>query len=602
MSFAYPWFFLFLSVIPIVVIMYMLKEKLKEKQVSSTFLWENALKDVEVNKPWQKLKNNFLLIIQLFIITLLVLAAANPIVKLKGKAFQNSIIIVDNSGSMNALYKEKTRLEQGKEEAIKLIKKMPSNAKITVISSAKYAKVQVSSGSKSEAIDKIKNIPATDSYGNMDDAIAMTKSMGKALKNYIAYFYTDNQVELKDINGQSISLNSQVDNVSLDYIWQKSQGNYLKVLIRINNRTDSKLSREVSIYSGEKIQGVKTVQLEPKEIKTIYFENVNKLSDYIYAEISEKDGLDRDNVIYDVVKEEKKRKVLLFSKGDLFIEKALSTVKGIQVYKTSDLNALDENYDAYIFAGETPKRLPKKGNIIFINPTNNEFFSVGKEIKGGEVKVQKSPLTNYMENSSFVISKIKDINVPSWGENIFKIGDKIAAFYGEVKGRKLLVLGFAMENSDFPLNVEFPIFINNLMKYLFKGDINLKNGYICGDDIEITPLPNSREMCIKTPEGTKENISVSYPLRPYSNSVKRGIYRITEKGGNGEKREKTIAVNFPVNNESQINKNVKNTSNSLFNRERTTVIKNSGLSFQWLLVSLVILLLIFEWIYYKKNK
>lgn len=601
MSFAYPWFFLFLAMIPIVIIMYMLKEKLKEKEISSTFLWENALKDVEVNKPWQKLKNNLLLIIQLIIIALLVLAAANPLLKLNGKNVQNAIIILDNSGSMNALYNEKTRLEQGKEEAIKLIKKMPNNAKITVISSAKYAKVQVSSGSKSEAVDKIKNIPATDSYGNMDDAISMTKAMGKVLGNYIAYFYTDDQINLKDINGKSISLDSKVDNVSLDYIWQKSQGDHLKALVRINNRSNSKLSREVSLYSGEKIQGVKNVQLEPKEIKTIYFENVNKLSDYIYAEISEKDGLDRDNVIYGVVKEEKKYKVLLFSKGDLFIEKALSTVEGIQVYKTSDLNALDENYDVYIFIGETPKNLPEKGNIIFINPTSNKFFSVGKEIKGGQVGVQKSDITNYMENSNFVVSKMKDIKLPSWGKSVFKIGEKTVGFHGEVKGRKLLVLSFAMENSDLPLNVEFPIFINNLMDYFLKGNTNLKNDYICGDDIEITPLPNSKEMYIKTSEGIKDSVSVSYPLKPYTNSVKRGIYRVVEKGNNGEKREETIAVNFPVNNESDINKNVKNVD-SLSNRKTATAIKNSGVSFQWLLILLSILFLILEWIYYKKNK
>lgn len=601
MSFAYPWFFLFLAMIPIVIIMYMLKEKLKEKEISSTFLWENALKDVEVNKPWQKLKNNLLLIIQLIIIALLVLAAANPLLKLNGKNVQNAIIILDNSGSMNALYNEKTRLEQGKEEAIKLIKKMPNNAKITVISSAKYAKVQVSSGSKSEAVDKIKNIPATDSYGNMDDAISMTKAMGKVLGNYIAYFYTDDQINLKDINGKSISLDSKVDNVSLDYIWQKSQEDHLKALVRINNRSNSKLSREVSLYSGEKIQGVKNVQLEPKEIKTIYFENVNKLSDYIYAEISEKDGLDRDNVIYGVVKEEKKYKVLLFSKGDLFIEKALSTVEGIQVYKTSDLNALDENYDVYIFIGETPKNLPKKGNIIFINPTSNKFFSVGKEIKGGQVGVQKSDITNYMENSNFVVSKMKDIKLPSWGKSVFKIGEKTVGFHGEVKGRKLLVLSFAMENSDLPLNVEFPIFINNLMDYFLKGNTNLKNDYICGDDIEITPLPNSKEMYIKTSEGIKDSVSVSYPLKPYTNSVKRGIYRVVEKGNNGEKREEAIAVNFPVNNESDINKNVKNVD-SLSNRKTATAIKNSGVSFQWLLILLSILFLILEWIYYKKNK
>lgn len=602
MSFVYPWFFLFLSIIPIVIIMYMLKEKLKEKDVSSIFLWEKALKDVEVNKPWQKLKNNLLLILQLMIILFLIFAGANPLVKLKGRVMQNSIIILDNSGSMNALYDEKTRLDKGKEEAIKLIKKMPNNANITVISSAKYAKVQVSAGSKNEAIDKIKNIPATDLYGNLDDAVSITKSMGKALENYRAYFYTDDNVELKDINGELINLNSKVDNVSLDYIWHKSQGNSLRALVRINNRSNSKLTREVSLYSGEKIQGVKSLQLEPKEIKTISFENVNNLSDYIYAEISEKDGLNRDNVIYDVVKEEKKKKVLLFSKDNLFMERALATVQDIEVYKTKDLNTTNDGYDVYIFDGEAPKTLPQKGNIIFINPSSNEFFSVGKDVAGGLANVEKNPLTEYMENSQFVVSKIKDINMPSWGEPIFKIENKIAAFYGELKGRKVVTLAFAMENSDLPLNVEFPIFINNLMEYFFSGDINFKKGYVCGDELEIKPLPNSKEINIKTPWNTYEKLAASYPVKSYDNTIKRGIYRISENKDNGEKREGAIAVNFPVNIESDISKNIKNESTTLSKNNMKTSIINGGFSFQWVLISLAILFLMFEWIYYNKNK
>ncbi|MCA1598092.1 MAG: BatA domain-containing protein, partial [Chloroflexi bacterium] len=53
-----------LLAIPIVA-MYILKMRRPPRPVPSTFLWEQVLDDAQANAPWQRLRRNLLLLLQL---------------------------------------------------------------------------------------------------------------------------------------------------------------------------------------------------------------------------------------------------------------------------------------------------------------------------------------------------------------------------------------------------------------------------------------------------------------------------------------------------------------------------------------------------------
>ena len=62
-----------LVAIPI-ILLYILRLRRRETVVSSNFLWQQILRDNEANTPWQRLRRNILLLLQLIILALLVLA------------------------------------------------------------------------------------------------------------------------------------------------------------------------------------------------------------------------------------------------------------------------------------------------------------------------------------------------------------------------------------------------------------------------------------------------------------------------------------------------------------------------------------------------
>ena len=109
------WLLVFL---PALVALYFLKLKRKDILVSSTLLWKRSLEDFRVNAPFQKLRRNWLLLLQLLVFLLLIFAAWRPRVAAKLGAGRSLIVLVDNSASTSAKENEGTRLELEKGEAL----------------------------------------------------------------------------------------------------------------------------------------------------------------------------------------------------------------------------------------------------------------------------------------------------------------------------------------------------------------------------------------------------------------------------------------------------------------------------------------------------
>ncbi len=64
--------------IPLLVSLYFLKLKRKPMVVPSTLLWKKAIQDLQVNAPFQRIRNNLLLWLQLLLLALLLIAMARP--------------------------------------------------------------------------------------------------------------------------------------------------------------------------------------------------------------------------------------------------------------------------------------------------------------------------------------------------------------------------------------------------------------------------------------------------------------------------------------------------------------------------------------------
>src|SRR5687767_8311167 len=117
---------LFLLTVPI-VIFYFLKLKRPRQVIPSLVLWRQVISDQRVNSPFQRFKRNLLLWLQLLLLTLLALAAMQPVWRRGHDDAERVPVLIDCSASMAAHDKAdgETRLDAVKRKVRALIDGLP---------------------------------------------------------------------------------------------------------------------------------------------------------------------------------------------------------------------------------------------------------------------------------------------------------------------------------------------------------------------------------------------------------------------------------------------------------------------------------------------
>ena len=88
--------------VPLLLVLYLLKLRRRPVKVSSTFLWQESIRDLQVNIPIAPLRAGLLFLLHLLLITCLILALGRPAIDMPASG-QRVLILIDRSASMSAI-------------------------------------------------------------------------------------------------------------------------------------------------------------------------------------------------------------------------------------------------------------------------------------------------------------------------------------------------------------------------------------------------------------------------------------------------------------------------------------------------------------------
>lgn len=195
MSFLNPWFAAAVAaiVVPALLLLYFLKLRRREQVVPSTLLWKRAVQDLQVNAPFQRLRRNLLLLLQLLILAAAIFALARPIVETTVADEARLVLLIDRSASMNAREREGTRLDLAKEQAVRLVKTLnrrtggwrsffslagaQAQTQVMVIAYADRATVVAPFTSNTgDLVDAIQRIEPTDAPTSLREALDLAEA------------------------------------------------------------------------------------------------------------------------------------------------------------------------------------------------------------------------------------------------------------------------------------------------------------------------------------------------------------------------------------------------------------------------------------------
>lgn len=114
MTLLAPWNLLFLGLLGPLVLLYVLKQKRTERPVGSTLLWEQVLRDLSAEHPWQRLRPQLSLLLQALAIALGAFALSRPVGGPAVPRGATVAVVLDVSPSMAARGGERTALDEAR--------------------------------------------------------------------------------------------------------------------------------------------------------------------------------------------------------------------------------------------------------------------------------------------------------------------------------------------------------------------------------------------------------------------------------------------------------------------------------------------------------
>ena len=172
MSFLSPVAAFFALALPVVVIFYLLKRRRVVKLVSSTLLWQRFLAETQASAPFQKLRHNWLLLLQLLLLALIVLALMRPFLHDRARDSRLRVLVLDGSASMQATDVRPSRFEQARSEALKWVNGLKDGEQMMILFAGAGTEVKQSpTGDRAALRRALESCRPTDAPTRLADAL-----------------------------------------------------------------------------------------------------------------------------------------------------------------------------------------------------------------------------------------------------------------------------------------------------------------------------------------------------------------------------------------------------------------------------------------------
>ncbi len=543
-----------------IILLYMLKLRRKQTQVSSTLLWERLLREKQANAPWQKLKRNLLLFLQLLILAALVAALARPTLETKVVTSGSVIVMLDASASMNATDVKPSRFEEARKSVLTLINGLTSDSAMTLILAAQTPQTLIASETDKSLL-KAALSKAQVTQGSVDWSAAFALAAGATRNgiNSTVVIVSDGGLPdtgLPSLPGEVryIPVGQSDDNLAISALAVRAREakGVPQLFAEVTNYSGADRKILLSLYLENDLFDARQLDVPAHSQKSISLEDLPIASAVYKAHISDPtqdealDSLPLDDTAFAVYQSSAARRALLVSNGNLFLEQLLASLPGIQPFRAlpaadGTLQIPNEPFDLYIFDGVLPAELPK-ANLLLINPPTNPFFTVGetvKEIKN--IQVNDHSLTRYVDWKTVHVLQADKATMPNWMNVLIESDSTPLVAAGETNGQRIAALTFDLRESDLPLQVAYPILFSNLINYLAPPSAFASSQSLsAGETLTLVPPTDAEQIVIASPSDKAYTLAAGQTL--FSETNELGYYAV-----NFISKDATKAEYFAVN-------------------------------------------------------
>jgi Ca-activated chloride channel family protein len=540
-----------LVLVPVIVLMYLLKLRRTEVVIASTMLWRKSLQDLTANAPFQRLRANLLLFLQVLVVLLLAVGLARPFLRAPGIFGENQCVIIDRSGSMRAHEADgETRLDLAKATARKLIDDLRSGDRLMIVSFGEKADVLCElTDNRSRLRDAVNSILPSDGRSNVRDVMAIARSlapnnrdMPSVVPDLQLILLSDGRLSdlaelgettlpLKYVRVGAASENAGI--VGFDVRRPETGAGAPQAFVQVANLGDVPLDTTLTLSVDGSNLAVAPMQAAPGATKDLVFELPAIESGILRAQLDVEDALDADNRADYVFRPGAHVEVLLVTEGASPAAQYFTRALGLDArVRLTTLAPKDygpaTHADLVLFNGFAPPALPGHGALVFVNAVPPlPGLSADGDIEAPPVLApdRTHPVMRFLNPENVHIARARRLRLPEGARTLLSTQDGPLIADVSRGGAQIVVVAFDPSASDWPLTLSFPLFVQNLVNWAPRGAAD-EPGYVtAGKPIELMPVAGERQARITRPDGVADTVPLD-AARPvyYSATEQTGIY------------------------------------------------------------------------------
>lgn len=656
MNLLAPWYVPVLAAavaLPPLVLLYFLKLKRRQVPIASTLLWKRAVHDLQVNSPFQRLRNNLLLILQLLILAAAIVAISEPVRPGKRGIDQALVLMIDQSASMGTREADgRTRLETAKEEAHRIVKELGPSQKAMVIAFSDRARVVAAFTSDRPQLHRaIDTIEQTDAPSRLREAMELAEAhstpIGEVTEISTAQYILLTDGRLPDSTEVRINrgtmeiarIGEQTENtgiVGLDVRRNYERPEQVSALIRVRNFGTRPSKRDITLLVDGQVKnvqdlpelappyapdGIHRASLSPippeNSEATASFELVLNTAARIEVRLSSGDALAIDDRAFAVVTPPRPIRALLVSPGNRFLKNAIAAVIDRfdvwqpQEYEQAPEEKLVEDgrcaYNVVVMDGYSTNRLPPGNYLFFAAAPLIPDVTLG-DPQSGQVLLDwddSHPVLRHVNLGTMTLFSCHRLQMPPDARTLVEgtLGPAMSLLTRERHQYLICAFGLFDEerthlNTDWVYQEGLVVFMANALRFLSgSSTIGQQPSVSPEQSFTVSVKPGTREVTVRRPDGTVDKAPVTASgLATYGRTNRVGLYALDT----GIAGEDARAVNLLDPSESFI------ASNEAFRVASGQTVAVRGTDYvnrplwPWVLGALGAILLL-EWIVYNKR-
>lgn len=555
MKFLYPLGLLGLIGVPVLILIYIIKNKYTEQTIASTYLWTLSEQFLKKKRRPPKIAGLLSLILQLVIVIAISLTIANPVLIFPDAA-KEYCFVLDGSGSMQMQTENGTRFDKAKKKIEGIVDGAKNGSVYTVLYLNGSTTNVVCERMESKEDVKAAIAELSPSYATADYADALELAQGYFQENagVATYLLTDKPYAYHE-NVEIVDVSDGEENYAFSDVSYTYQQDVLTIDATVNSYlSDANLEVVCFLNDEETPSGQKNVRVTSGESGNVQFQMTTKTFVCFRLLLTNEDAFlaDNERIVYNA-EDENAYETLLISESPSFLQWVLESVSETKIetitpkeYEKKWQIGTPSGYGLYIYDDYTPNAIPSDGAVWLFNAKKSidgTGFSVQTEVElddGVPLKLTESSaslsktLTEGLRGEGIYVLQYMKYGLYDTFTTIYSYNGQPLVFTGENGyGNREVVFAFDFSNSNITLSADFVLLARNLIAYSFPKVVE-KSVYNSGEKLEMNVPPACSAIVISSPSGDSFYVSTQLEANEYV-LEQSGVYTLTLTIGEAEK-------------------------------------------------------------------